>query len=275
MADVRLCAAAFACAAIALPDRVALAQPTDGESRAIAPESQPLEPAEQARLLYRQAESKYAAGDVEGALELMEQSYALSGRAELLFNLGQLNRELGRCRPALDRYRQYLEQAPAGRRREDAAHGVAELGALCPEPPTAVGPAPPPPPPPAPSPPPPEPDRPYWTTPRIAGWVAIGMGVAAGVGALAFGLAVIDTQSEVDAMNHSTQPVDGARYNAVLDDGSRYQTWEIGLGVTGAGLLTGGVLLLVFGAPAKPSTTSSLSLAVEPGGARATYSLDF
>jgi hypothetical protein len=218
-------------------------------------------------MLYHQAESKYAAGDVQAALDLMEQSYQLSQRPELLFNLGQLNRELHRCRPALDRYRQYLEQAPIGRRREDATRSMAELGAECPERAPALSPAPPPPPPAV--------RRPYWTTPRIAGWAVLGAGVAAGTGALLFGLAVKHAESNMNSLQSNGQTYDAARAAAVEREGERYQAWEIGLGVAGAGMLTGGVLLLVVGEPNKQTAASSLSLAVEPGGARAAYSLEF
>jgi hypothetical protein len=85
------------------------------------------------------------------------------------------------------------------------------------------------------------------------------------------------TQSQADDLRHNPPP-DAAQYNALYNplkrDGNRYQAWEIGLGVTSLGLLTGGVLLLVYGAPAKPSA-ASLSLGVEPGGARAACSFAF
>jgi tetratricopeptide (TPR) repeat protein len=213
-------------------------------------------------MLYRQAESKYAAGEVEAALDLMEQSYQLSQRPELLFNLGQLNRELGRCRPALARYREYLEQAPAGRRRADAERSVAELYRECPEPAAALPPV-------APLPP-PVVHRPFWTPTRIAGSVALGAGAAAGTGALLCGLAVKRAESDLKALGTY-----GGEYTAVERGGRRYQAWEVGLGVASAGMLTGGVLLLVLGAPANPSAAASLSLAVEPGGTRAAYSFQF
>jgi hypothetical protein len=218
-------------------------------------------------MLFHQAESEYAAGDVAGALDLMEQSYQLSQRPELLFNLGQLNRELHRCRPALDRYRQYLAQSPTGRRRDDAERSLAELGRECPEPASAVPPAPP-----------PSPravHRPYWTTPRIAGWAALGAGVAAGTGALLFGLAVKHAESDINSLQSNGRTYDATRANALKGDGERYQAWEVGLGVASAGMLASGVLLLLVGTPTKQSAASSLSLSVEPGGASAAYSAEF
>src|SRR3954470_11151746 len=45
--------------------------------------------------LYHEAEARYGEGDVPGALVRMQEAYAHSGRPELLFNLGELERELG------------------------------------------------------------------------------------------------------------------------------------------------------------------------------------
>jgi hypothetical protein len=293
MVDVRLLAMALVCALGTVPTGVALADTdregpaesvserppaadappggADGESSAGSRERRAGEPQEtrpgaelddigRARECYREAESRYAAGEIEAALGLMECSHRLSGRPELLFNLGQLNRELRRCQPARAWYRLYLEKAPSGRRRADAVRIVTELERECPEPARA------PPPPPAGT------HRSYWTPIRVGAWAALGAGVATGTGALLFGLSVMHTQNNMDALpNNSPSSV----YNALRRDGYRYQAWEIGLGATSAGLLAGGVVLLVWGAPAKPSAAPLLSVVVEPGGARARCAFEF
>src|SRR5688572_5100567 len=61
-------------------------------------------PALRAAELFREAEALYVIGDVAGALERMQSAYDVSGRPELLFNLGQLQRELGHCVEAVTNY---------------------------------------------------------------------------------------------------------------------------------------------------------------------------
>ena len=51
----------------------------------------------------------------------MLESYRLSKRAELLYNIGKIQSALGECALALTAYRDYLEQVPDGRYRATLA----------------------------------------------------------------------------------------------------------------------------------------------------------
>jgi tetratricopeptide (TPR) repeat protein len=85
-----------------------------------------------AETLYEQAKARRAHGDLEGAKALLERCYELSRRPELLFNLGQLEREQGHCTSALAHYRDYVTRLPEGPRIEMARTAILELGQECP-----------------------------------------------------------------------------------------------------------------------------------------------
>ncbi len=85
------------------------AQPGDAPPNALAKES----PERAAAIAYQQALSSYSQGNVAAALSSMRISYQLSKRAELLYNLAQLEEELNACRDSLEDYRRYLESGAA------------------------------------------------------------------------------------------------------------------------------------------------------------------
>jgi hypothetical protein len=231
---------------------------------------EPTKPADQAELAYRQALSLYDDGALEAALGQMRESYRLSQRAELLYNIARIEDELGNCRPSLAAYREYLDRVPDGRYRDLARRSTERLATQCGEPQhTAVAPA-------AttnaplrtPAKPVLEPPAsgaadspPRWTGARWIGLSAIAAGALAGVGAIYF------TAAAADARDRFQQNVDDrvagtAQLNTGLrDEQHRDQRWAQALAVTGGTLVAGGVLLVLFAPRASsPATTVALDL---------------
>lgn len=229
---------------------------------------------------YSRALARYATGDIQGALETMRESYRLSKRPELLYNLARLEAELRACPAALDDYRGYLQSVPRAHYREAALQAIEELERQCPVRPPAPAVA-------------PEvqptsdrirtADQPkvpvreavptkYWTPTRWLGWSAIATGVLAGGGALYFTLAA------VDARDNFQGTVDRYRYvpgGPLLDTTYRErqhrdQSAAQALAVTAGALVTGGALLLIFGPQGQPSTGSA-SISAQPGLVQAGY----
>jgi tetratricopeptide (TPR) repeat protein len=67
---------------------------------------------EQARALFGAGRTAYEAGNFEDALRYFEESYQLSQRAPLLFNIAQAADRLDRDARALEAYRAYAAQVP-------------------------------------------------------------------------------------------------------------------------------------------------------------------
>jgi len=200
----------------------------------------------------------YAAGDRTGALRHMRESYRLSQRAELFFNIARLEAELGDCSAAIADYERYLEQAPLGAYRAEAEQSRQQLAASCSDKAEApleeprwsaanatVEPTP------MPVPAPALPadgagtDPPaYWSPWRVAGWSALGSGVLTGIAALAFRAAAVRQRDKVsaniDAVLIGKEQYDEglARRQHVLE---RDAQW---LGVAAGTLCVGGALLL-------------------------------
>ncbi len=261
----------------------------DAPAHAATPESPaaPRTSETEAEAAYKNAQAKYAQRDVQGALDSMRESYRLCQRAELLYNLAVLERELGQCRPALADYTSYLQQVPHGRYREAAQQASTALARECPlAAPVSA---------PIPSPPPalsttktevapaPDPGKPvvdheqsrYWTPPRIVGWSAIGAGALAGGGALYFMLAAMSAKSDYQ------QNVDGAADGTATLDPSlektqhRNQTAAQVLAVTGSALVTGGALVLIFGSKDPTRAKASVQIQTQPDWLRACYTQRF
>src|SRR5215471_7771509 len=234
-------------AGLAATPAFAQGQPQSLPQGAALPQAAPPDAASlaEAKELYRQAKERYLAKDLEGALSLMEKSYALSKKPELLFNLGQLNRELGRCQPALDYYQRYLENAATGTHRTEAMEASSRLADACPpgfvsEVPSEV---------PAQS----EASHSYWTTHRIVAWSVLAASALTASGALYFALRSGQDAHDVEAILASTamQPPAARKTwedtgQALQTEGEHAQNWAIGLGVASAGLLCTGLIMLAF-----------------------------
>lgn len=237
-----------------------------------------------AAVAYEQALSTYATGNVKGAFDRMLESYRLSQRPELLYNLARLERELQECQAALEDYRRYLERVPNGRYRDDATQSITELSRDCPRPdptPTVAAQ-------PVPAPPraaaaevPPKAhaqrDTRYWTAPRVVGWSAVASGVVAEGGMLYFWLAGKAARDDFAATVHRYKggplPLD----ESARDRQHRDLTAAQVLGVAGGALITGGALVLILGPRSQPAAPAPASafLYLEPGGMGAAYSRSF
>jgi tetratricopeptide (TPR) repeat protein len=237
-----------------------------------------------AEAAYQQAQACYAKNDVPGALESMSESYRLSQRPELLYNLALLEQELQHCQAALDDFAAYLQRAPQGRYRDAAEHARTELTRVCPIPETVhAAPLPPGQIKPAPVLTVPKNDQPsvsrakaaYWTPSRVIGWSAITAGVLAGGGALYFSVSARASRNEyqqsVDAQYNGGPPRDLSLEAAQ----HRKQALAEGLTVSGCALVAGGILaMLLTPNERKPSETRAF-IDVEPGRLVAFYLRSF
>jgi hypothetical protein len=229
-----------------------------------------------AKELFERAKEKYIEGDLNSSLRLLEESYDLSHLPELLFNLGELNDELHRCAPALDDYQRYLERMPSGAKRAEAEEAVARLSAKCPasasaatlsirsSAPVAA-----------------EPAAPYWSTAHAVGWSAIAGAVVAEVGALYFSYSAKNAADDVDSiasmtvkMTPSMRMAWDSTGESRQSAGEQDQAWALTLGLGGAALAAGGLVLLVISS-GKQEPKPAASLTLEPRKLGAAYSFAF
>lgn len=78
-----------------------------------------------------QADERFIAGDLEGALRLLEPACAGGERPECAFSLGAVHHGLGHCRQARAFYLRYLELTPNGERVSEARGALEEVEARC------------------------------------------------------------------------------------------------------------------------------------------------
>jgi hypothetical protein len=259
---------------------------------------------EAAAAAFSRALQQHAAGDLEGARSSMLESYRLSKRAELLYNIGKIQSALGECTLALAAYRDYLEQVPDGRYRAEALQARTELEAQCPsesasgvaaaisapaasevsaaaatpvlgeQPRNAAGPN-------APDALPkkdaPTPGANRAAMMRWIGWSAIGAGALAGVGAVYFTARAYDAHGRFqDNVDAAYQARDGALLDTgIRDEQHAHQRWAKILGATGGVLVVGGTLTLLFGPKDPLPARARIDFHVLPGSLGATYAATF
>jgi hypothetical protein len=237
---------------------------------------------QQAQAAYERAMAAYDHGDTPAALAAMLESYRLSGRPELLYNLARLQRELHQCGAARASFLAYLQRVPDGRYRDNAEQASRELERECgsadavkekPAAPAAGTAA-------------PKTDAApaqpistakqpgYWTTPRVLAWSAISTGVLGGGAALYFYFAARDARDDV-AKSVNLETMGGPPWNHARQD-VQHRDMRISwvLEAASGALFTGGALVLIVGANAS-SEHSSASIAVAPGLLEARYSKAF
>jgi tetratricopeptide (TPR) repeat protein len=186
--------------------------PAAPAASATAPAAAPTN-SQAAAQLYYDAEARYAEGDVLGALERMREAYSRSGRPELLFNLGELRRELGQCVAARNDYAEYLARVPDGRKRDEATRKEAELRERCPDqaprPAATTGAS-----------------QPYWNPATIAGWATIGAGVVAAAGGTYFAVQASHDQQKLE--EHMSAGAPFTQSDKQLEhDGERSAAWSL------------------------------------------------
>lgn len=111
-------------------------EPTPAIHTSDAPGAEALTPGEgpgqnhsEARKLFREASRLYDAARFGEALRLVERAYALSPSPDFLINLATLHAALNDCVSAIQRYEQYLEDAPGGVAVDSARRALSELRA--------------------------------------------------------------------------------------------------------------------------------------------------
>jgi hypothetical protein len=77
------------------------------------------------------AEQRFVAGDLPGALQILEPVCADADRPECAFALGAIHHGLGHCETALGHYRHYRELAPTGEHRAEVDAALQEVEAQC------------------------------------------------------------------------------------------------------------------------------------------------
>jgi tetratricopeptide (TPR) repeat protein len=104
---------------LCLSPSVALAQPK-------VPDEE-LKKQMEAQKRFEEAEKLYNIGDYEGALTGYKEAYLLSNNPDLLFNMGQCYRKLGKYDDALITYRSYLREVPNSPVKADVEARIAEV----------------------------------------------------------------------------------------------------------------------------------------------------
>jgi len=79
----------------------------------------------EARRLFGEAQGAFEAGDYATASARLEAAYAIEPKPELLYPWAQAERNLDRCRPAIELYQKFLESSPSERMAEAAKQNIA------------------------------------------------------------------------------------------------------------------------------------------------------
>lgn len=81
----------------------------------------------QARVEFEHGRKAFGEGDYRGAWGFFHNAYRLSGRAQLLYNIGQTADRLGRDTEALTAFRMYLERLPNADNKRDVQNRIHAL----------------------------------------------------------------------------------------------------------------------------------------------------
>lgn len=202
----------------------------------------------EARALFEAGEVAYQDGRFEDALQYFRRSHELSGRPQLLYNIGLSADQARRDEEALEAYEAFLAAVPDTSLRTRVETRIAALRAILAEEP-APGPAEPPAPPPLPA---TAPDATPTPAPSLATdenrggvgpgpWILVGAGGAAlVVGAVLLGLVISDVNRVEGAQDGSDwADVEGA-YERTLNEGRPIAAYTL-LGV-GVAAIAGGLL---------------------------------
>ncbi|MEY4546967.1 MAG: hypothetical protein RL685_3162 [Pseudomonadota bacterium] len=79
----------------------------------------------------READRRFVAGDLQGALAVLQPACADADSAECAFSLGAIQHGLGHCPEALAHYRRYVQLAPQGEHRADVTAALEEVESRC------------------------------------------------------------------------------------------------------------------------------------------------
>lgn len=219
----------------------------------------------EARALFNAGEVAYIEGRYDTALDYFRRAYDLSGRALLLYNIGNAAEHVRHDAEALEAFERYLAETP-----EDAPNRVSVAARVeflrstvaAADPVAATAPAdaevtdePP-------APPGPEPSH-ADEGPGVAPWIVVGIGGAVAVaGAVLVGVGYADGASVSGATDGTTwSSISGAYERAPILEG-------VGFALLGAGLATAvaGIVWGATGSSASENTTASMWLTPDGAG---------
>ena len=89
--------------------------------------AQDAEEVRQARQLFRDGKKHYKNEDFAAALEAFQKSFELSGRSELLFNIGLTYQSMEEWSPAIEFFQRYLEEVPKAKNGDQVVEWILEL----------------------------------------------------------------------------------------------------------------------------------------------------
>ncbi len=202
-------------------------------------------PDARARELYLEGDRHYQEGRYEQAVSAFQESYRLSGRPLLLFNLANAYERLGRYQEALDSLRGYLPHAPWAEQAQVRAR-LASLEQRAAEAPAQA-----------------TPGSSGGDDTLLALGVAVGAGgLVLGVGGIVMGVLALDARGRAQAGCASADGVtlcDASARDALEEDALFALLADIGI-VTGGVALAAGVVLAILGL----TTTGSGGTVVAP-----------
>jgi tetratricopeptide (TPR) repeat protein len=181
------------------------------------------------------AQTAHDAGKFTDALNELVTAYTLDPQPQLLYAIGQVQRDLGRCDQAITYYKRFLETHPD----HDSAAVAEEAIASCKDQPTKPPDEPHPPPPPPPPPQPPRPvaapaDAPAFYTDKL-GDALVGAGVVAGV------VAIVEYKSALSDLDSADKAATFDARAKLEDDAHGKRTLAVVFAIGGVALAGGGV----------------------------------
>jgi tetratricopeptide (TPR) repeat protein len=226
-------------------------------ARAAEPDPQAPSPAleARARALYDQGMRHFNLSEYDTAIDAFKQGYKLSGNPGFLYNIAQAYRLKGDCAQAVTFYRNYLRADPQAENRAAVEERIASLAGCAPEPapvrPAPITPAP--------------PSR-TATGLRVAGIVAVGVGLALAGTAIYFGLDARDASDQIGGLYRA-----GGTWDQTAQDterrGRRSQTLMLALGISGgAAVVAGGVLFGLGWRAGRRERRAPVAMLPLPGG---------
>lgn len=217
---------------------------------------------DEARALFAAAEIAYSDGRFESALESFQRAYDLSGRPELLYNIGLSAERLRQDERALSAYRSYLEERreTPNRASVEARIRILEQAIAshtpAPAPEVETSPAP------VDQPAPPPPVPPTSSGPEAG---ALALTITGGVVAIAGAVLLVLGTMDAGTVEHATYPAHWSDVQGAYDRAFPLSlSGGIGLGV-GLAAATAGVVWLALGSGSSGSG-SSVSASIGLGG---------
>ena len=231
-------------AVVLLAPGVASAQAGDVE--------QPAATDDEARGLFLAGQAAYGRADFDAALGHFERAYELSGRAELLFNIGLAAQRARRRERALEAFREYLRLVPDAPNRADVEARIAEVEELVAASPDA--------PPDGPS------DGSSATTvegdgPGALPWVVIAGSAAVAIGG---GVLLVLSGSAVSNVEDAPEGTPWTDVSGSYDSAPLLST--IGVVMLAAGVVGAGVGVVLLSSGGSSTESDAVALRLLPGG---------